>query len=116
MIIQIAKNEWQFRKKFVHEALKGLSGVFESKRHEDILKKSEWGDDGSFRNVRFRQWYLMITLHQVQFGEEFAAAEFDGKVLDVWQWVPVWGGDVVEPSVVTTWPECTILLWYQVKW
>ena len=46
MIIQIAKNEWQFRKKFVHEALKGLSGVFESKRHEDILKKSEWGDDG----------------------------------------------------------------------
>ncbi len=58
----------------------------------------------------------MVTLHQVQFGEEFAAAEFDGKVLNVWQWVPVRSGDVVEPSVITTRPESTVLFGYQVKW
>ena len=58
----------------------------------------------------------MVTLHQVQFGEEFAAAEFDGKVLNVWQWVPVWSCDVVEPSVIPTWPESTVFFGYQVEW
>ena len=58
----------------------------------------------------------MIALHQVKFGEKFAAADSDRKVLDVWQWVTVRCCDVVESPVVATRPESTVLFGYQVKW
>ena len=45
----------------VHESLKGLSGVFEAKRHEKELKKAERCDYRRFRDVVFIHWHLIVS-------------------------------------------------------
>lgn len=49
---------------FVVEALESPSSVHESKRHPEVLKKTEVGDDGSPQYVLRLSWNLVIGLDE----------------------------------------------------
>jgi hypothetical protein len=64
-VIQVKENEGKETQKGIHEALEGLSSIFEAKRHEMKFKQSEWSDYLRLWNVVFCHGYLIIALFQI---------------------------------------------------
>ncbi len=77
-----------------------MSSVPEAKTHEQILKQSKEGDDGSFWYVGGGDAYLVVSFDQVDLAEDGAAVQPIGQVLHVREGVPVRGGDRVEAAIV----------------
>merc|ERR1712015_154328 len=84
----------------IHESLERLRGAAQSERHAQEFPQAERSDDGRLRNVAFRHGNLMISAHQVYFGEDFLPCELRCEVLDSRQWVGVVRRDAVEPAVI----------------
>ena len=72
-VINVRVNELQTAGEFVDEALKGLSGVAETKWHFDELKQTKWCGDGSFGNVIFGHGDLVVSSDEVDLGENVGA-------------------------------------------
>ena len=68
-IIQVDEDAGVTSEYGIHESLKCLSSVLESKRHAKKFPKAEESDDGCFSVVRFCHWNLVISSGQVNFGE-----------------------------------------------
>ena len=65
-VVDIHIDGWEATEDLVHETLKRLGCVSESKWHLDELEKSERGGDGGLRNVGRGHWYLVIGPDQVE--------------------------------------------------
>jgi hypothetical protein len=90
--------------------LESLSSVPEAKAHEQILKQSKGGDNGTFGDVGSGSGYLEVSFDQVDLAEDSAAVQAFGQVLHVWEGVPVRGSDSVEAAVVAAGPPGAALL------
>ena len=66
-VVEVHEHEWQVAEELVHEALKCLGSIFQTKWHENVLKQTEWRANCRFRYVTLRHWYLVVSLDQVYF-------------------------------------------------
>ncbi len=103
-VVQVSEDEGEVLEDAVHEALEGLGCVAEAEGHEEVLEQTEWRNDCHHGDVLGRQWYLMVTLHQVYAGEELAAMQLVGEVEDAGKGVAVVCRRQVEGAVVAAGP------------
>jgi hypothetical protein len=71
--------------KRIHESLKSLGSIFETKRHKMEFKETKGSDYSCFRNVGRVHWNLIISLFQVQFGENSGTMKVSRKILEIKQ-------------------------------
>ena len=69
--------------------MKRLGSVAETKWHLGELKKTKESNNISFRNIGGGDRNLVITLHQVQFGEKCGAMETGRQVMEVGERIAV---------------------------
>ena len=98
-IIQVDKNKGEMAEVVVYEALEGLGGIAEAKRHGGILVEAEGSDNGSFGNVGSGDGNLVIFFDKVKLVEDSGTPEVVGEVLNVKEGVPVGSGDSVEAAI-----------------
>ena len=114
-IIQIDENKGKVAEKAVHEALEGLGGIAESKRHGGVFVEAEGRNNGSFGDVGGGNGNLVISFDKVKLGEDSGAPEIVGEILDVREGIPVRSGDGVEAAVVATGAPAATRLGHHVK-
>ena len=68
-VIDVDKNKIETTSNFVHEMLKSLCCVVETKRHLAKLEQTKWGGDGSFTNIFLGHGYLVVCSHKINFGK-----------------------------------------------
>ena len=115
-VVQVAEDEGQVLEDAVHEALEGLGCVAEAEGHEEVLEQTKWRNDRRLGDVLGRHRYLMVALHQVDAGEEFAAVQLVGEVEYAGERVAVVCRSQVQPAVVAAGPPCPVFLAYHVQW
>ncbi len=64
---------------------------------------------------RRRRWVPGGNFDEVNLAEDCASVEAIGEILHVWQGVPVWRCDGVEPPVVAAGPPGAVLLGHPVE-
>ncbi len=67
--------------KRIHESLKSLGSIFEIKRHKTEFKEAKGSDYSRFRNVGRVHWNPIISVFQVQFGENSGTMKVSRKIL-----------------------------------
>ena len=72
--------------------------------HEEVLEQAERRNDRRLGDVLGCHRYLMVTLYQVNAGEELAAVQLVGEVEDAGKGVAVVCRRQVEPAVVAAGP------------
>ena len=77
-VINVRVNELQTAGDFVDEALKGLSGIAETKWHFDELEQTKWCGDGSFGNVDIDR----VLWHDSVYGSHHMGANPQVVVLE----------------------------------
>ncbi len=87
-----------------------MCSVSQAEAHEKVLKQSKWRDDGGFGDVGGSGGYLVVTFDEVNLAEDGASVEAIGEILHVWQGVPVWRCDSVEPPLVAAGAPGAVLL------
>ena len=114
-VVEIDKHKRKTTEEMIHEPLESLSSIAEAKRHFGEFKKTERGDDGSFGNIGGGDRNLVITLHQVQFGENCGAMETGGQVVEVGERIAVGDGLEVKAAVVAARPPGAIGLGHKME-
>ena len=99
----------------IHEPLASLGSIAEAKRHLGEFKKTERSDNGSFGNIGGGDRNLVITLHQVRFGENCGAMETGGQVVEVGKRIVVGDCLKVKVAVVAARPPGAIGLGYEME-
>ena len=64
-VINVDISRWDATEYLIHEALKCLCCISESKWHLDKLKESKWCGDSCFWDVVRGHWYLVIGTDQI---------------------------------------------------
>ena len=70
-------------KDVVHQPLKSLSSFTEAVGHVSVLKEAKRSDHRRFRNVWRVNRNLVISFHQIKFGENGGTMETRGKILEI---------------------------------
>ena len=107
-VIKIYKGKGKILENVIHEALESLGSIAETIRHEEVFIKAKRSDDSCFRNVRRSNWYLMIGLHQIQFGENSSAMEAGCEILEVRKRIAVGSSGKIEAAIITAGPPGTV--------
>ena len=81
-VIQI-HNATKASANYVHQSLKSLCGVLETKWHSQEFIQAKWSDDGHFGNVIIVDRDLMITPNQINFRVDAHAHQLSQEILDV---------------------------------
>lgn len=95
----------------IHESLKSLGSVTETKGHGDKFKKAKWSNDGCFWNVSRIEGNLVIAFYQIKFGKDFCTMEGRRKILEVGEGVTVRNSGHVKAAVVAAGAPRTI--WFR---
>ena len=74
-VIQIHENATKALANHVHQSLKSLCGVLETKQHLQEFIQAEQSDDGRFGNVVIVDRDLIITLNQINFRVDACARQ-----------------------------------------
>ncbi len=56
-VVEVHEHEREMAEEFVHQTLKCLRSIFQTKGHENVLKQTEWRTNCRFRYVAFRHWH-----------------------------------------------------------
>ena len=99
-VIQVDEDKRKIPEKVIHEPLKCLGSIAETEWHFGELEKPEGSDNGGFRDIRGSDRNLVVTLHQVQFGENCGAMETGGQVVEVGKRIVAGDGLEVKAAVV----------------
>ena len=99
-VIQVDKTERETVEDPVHEPLEGLGGVPQTEGHPEELEQTKGGDDGGLGDVIGGHGDLVVPLKEVNLGEDGAAMEVIGKILDVGEGVTVMEGGVVQTAII----------------
>ena len=83
-VVQVNERERNITQNGVHQTLKGLSGILQTKRHPNEFKKAERCDYSRFCQIHFRHWYLVVSTDQINHRKYPGATEPTAKVLDIW--------------------------------
>ena len=84
--------------------------VLQAEGHPGEFEEAEERGYGRLRHIFCSDGNLVITFHQVNFGEEAAPGEACCEVVDVGNVVGVAGGSFIEVAVVATWAGRSIFL------
>ena len=114
-VVQVDENKRKIAENVIHEPLKCLGSVAETEWHLGELKKPERSDNGGFRDIRGSDRNLVVTLHQVQFGENCGAMETGGQVVEVGERIAVGDGLEVKAAVVAARPPGAIGLGHKME-
>ena len=101
-VVEIHENEIESVADGIHQSLKGLRCVLQTKWFPKELEEAEWCDDCSLADVFCSYRNLVVATYQVDLRENRSTRELRGKVLDVWHRIAVGCPDVIEASVVAT--------------
>ena len=101
-VVEIHENEIESVADGIHQSLKGLRCVLQTKWCPKELEEAEWCDDCSLADVFCSYRNLVVATYQVDLRENRSTRELRGKVLDVWHRIAVGRRDVIEASVVAT--------------
>jgi hypothetical protein len=94
----------------VHEVHEVGRGIRETKGHYQELVKTITSGEGSFRNVTWSNFDLMVTKTKVNLGENSGSSQLIKERIDSWKRIFVLDGHCIERSVIHTQPQATIFL------
>lgn len=69
-VVNVGVGRWNSTEDLIHETLKCLGSIAESKWHFDEFKKSKWDGYSSLGNVGRGHWDLVVGPDQVQLGKD----------------------------------------------
>ena len=102
-VVHIGKDKVQACQDPVQESLKALASIPKTKRHANELEKTKRSNHRCFWNILRANRHLVITLPQVNLGEDGAAGKTSSQVRYVGTGVVVGLGLKVEaPRMATT--------------
>jgi hypothetical protein len=93
----------------VHEVHEVGWGIRETKGHYQQLVKNITSGESGFRNVTRSNFDLMVTRTKVDLGENSSSSQLIKKNIDSGKRIFVLDGYCIEPSVIYTQPQATIL-------
>ena len=70
--------------------------ISQSKRHDQPLKKTFLALKGSFLDISFLNWYLVVGQLQINLPKILAPLELVKKIINPWNWIPIPKYDFVE--------------------
>lgn len=73
----------------IHQPHKISRGIFQSKGHDQPLKKALLGFEGGLPYIYDLYWNLVISGIQIKFFEVLGPLELVKKVINSWDWVPI---------------------------
>ena len=80
--------------------MKKAGALVRPKDINGILIKTVPSGERGLRNIFLLYLELMISGPQINFGEYFGPAELIKQIVNPWQWILVFDGDVIQLSVV----------------
>ena len=83
--------------------------------HFGEFKQAKRVDNGGLGNIGGCDGNLVVTFHQVKFGENCGALETSEKVMKVGQRIAVRNSLKVEAVVVAAGPARTVWLWHKME-
>ena len=82
-VVQVDEGMGDVCQEAVHQALKRLGSVLQSKWHKDVPIQARWGDDCCLGYISISNWYLVVAFDKVQPAEDGAASQLATEVLHV---------------------------------
>ena len=82
-VVEIHENEIESVADGIHQSLKSLRCVLQTKWCPKELEEAEWCDDCSLADVICSYRNLVVATYQVDLGENRSTRELRGRVLDV---------------------------------
>ena len=114
-IVDVSVRKSETPKTLVDEGLKCLQSVAKTEWYLQKFEKSKRGCYGRLGNIGWLHRDLMVGSHQVDFGKDGGSLKGGCKVLNVWDWVSIGLGDVVQRSIVTAQTSISRLLNHHVE-
>ena len=108
-VIQVDEDARDTSEYGIHESLKCLSSILESKRHAKKFPKAKGCDDGCFADVLFCHWNLVVSSGQVNFGENSFVLQISIEIANVRDGIAVVYGGHIEVPEITTWSPATAM-------
>ena len=102
IVVEIHENEIESVADGIHQSLKILRCVLQTKWCPKELGEAECCDDCSLAHVICSYLNLVVGTYQVDLIENRSTRELRGKVLDVWHRIAAGRRDVIEAYVVAT--------------
>ena len=102
-------------KDVVHQPLKSLSSFTEAVGHVSVLKEAKRSDHRRFGNVWRVNRNLVISFHQIKFGENGGTMKAGREVLEIRKRITVRSGGKIEMAVVPAGPPGSIRLGNKMK-
>ena len=100
----------------VDKPLESLARVLQAKSHVRKLVQSKSCGNGSFADVFRVDWYLLISLYQIERGEHSTTLNVVGEVVDVADGVTIWNSPAIQRAEIATWSPTCFVLSCEVKW
>jgi len=94
----------------IHRPLECCRSITRAERHYLELKGSEFGTERRSFDIRRDYLDLVVTLLEIQFGEDSGMGHFVEKFVDSREWVLVLLGDLVQSPVVNAKTERAVFL------
>ena len=113
-VVQIHENATKASANHVHQLLKSLCSVLETKWHLQEFIQAEWSDDSHFGDVMVDR-DLMITPNQVNFRVDAHACQLSQEILDVSDWIAIWSSYIIESAIVPAWVPTGIGFGYHMQ-
>jgi hypothetical protein len=114
-VVDVAKGKGEASQHLVNHPLEGLACVPQTKRHADEFKQAKRRDDRHFLHVLRRHRDLMISLLQIELGEDVAALQAASKVVHPRKRILVRLRDEVELPEVAAGPPAAVGLAHHVE-
>ena len=71
-VIEVHEGVLEASQDLIHHPLECLACISQTKGHPEKFEEAKRSDDHSFWDILFCHWYLVITLPQIQLGEDGA--------------------------------------------
>ena len=88
-------------------------GVGPNERDDLVFIKAIWRYKRRLVAVIRVYPYLVISAGQIQLGKDPCTMEFIQQILNIWQWVSVLGGYLIQASVINTHSESRVWLFHE---
>ena len=111
-VVQVDEDEVQVPEYAVHQPLKSLRRIFQTKWHAQKFKQAKWSDYCRLGNVCGVHGYLMVSTDEVNDRKDCRRRRNGTERVDVWQRVFVVLSGCIKPPEVSTRSPTTIWFWH----
>ena len=114
-VVQIDKDKRKVMENVVHQPLKSLSSITEAIGHVGVFKEAKRSNHRRFWDIRRMNRNLMVSFHQIKFGENGGAMKASRQVLKVRKRITDWCSGKIKAAVIAAGPPGTIGLGNKMK-